>query len=141
MHVLPASPERFSQAIALLEKNGLPTKDISPGTQLFVAEENGEMKGTIAVEYDFNDALLRSLCVDEHNRSKGTGEALVRFIEDYVQQQGIQNIYLLTTTAMSFFSRLGYRVVERHRVASFIQTTSEFTSVCPASATVMVKSL
>lgn len=141
MTIIPVPVEHFETAIAMLKQNNLPVEDITSGTQLFIAEENNEVLGTIGVEYDFNDALLRSLSVAENKRKKGLGLSLVNFLEDYVQKQGVENIYLLTTTAADFFSKLDYHVTARETLPVFIRQSSEFTSVCPSSATVMKKAL
>ena len=103
MNIVPASQNSFSAAIELLKKNNLPTEDLNPGTQLFVVEEDDKVVATVAVEYDYNDALLRSLCVSQEKRNSGVGNELVSFIEEYVRQQGVQTIFLLTTTAADFF--------------------------------------
>ena len=141
MNIYPASQEDYSNAISLLEKNKLPTSDLHSGTQLFVLEVEGEIAGTIAAEYNYNDALLRSLSVSEDKRNLGLGIQLVNFIEDYLQKQGIQHIYLLTTTAAGFFAKRGYNQTDRQAVPDFIRQTTEFASVCPSSATVMKKQL
>jgi len=141
MNIVPASQNNFSAAIALLRKNNLPTEDLDPGKQLFVAEEDNKVIGTVTVEYDYDNALLRSLSVSEERRNSGIGAMLVDFIEDYVRKQGVQNVYILTTTAENFFTKNGYQKVERSQVPAFIQNTSEFTSICPSSATVMKKQL
>ena len=141
MNVVPASQNSFTAAIRLLEKCGLPTQGITSGTQLFVIEEANSVVGTVAAEYDYDNALLRSLSVADNRRNKGIGEALVDFIENYVRQLGVQNIYILTTTAEKFFSKRGYQTIERTKAPAFIQNTSEFTSLCPSSATVMRKQL
>jgi amino-acid N-acetyltransferase len=141
MNIYPASQNNFSKAIGLLKKNNLPTEDVTSGTQLFVIEDGNEVIGTIAVEYDYNDALLRSLCVSEQKRNLGLGIELVNFIEDYVQKQGVQNIYLLTTTAANFFSKRGYDIIDRNAASGFIKQTSEYCTVCPSTATVMKKLL
>lgn len=141
MHIVPASIEGYSKALILLESNNLPINDITTGTQLFVAEENEIVFGTIAVEYDFTDALLRSLCVSDEKRNSGIGIRLVNFIETYVRQQGVENMYLLTTTASRFFKKLGYEEINRESAPLFIRNTSEFSSVCPSTATAMKKKL
>lgn len=141
MTIVPASQNSFSSAVALLKNNSLPTEDITAGTQLFVAEEENNVIGTIAVEYDYSNALLRSLSVAEEKRKAGIGAKLVDFIEHYVRQQGVEAIYILTTTAEAFFLHRGYRVIRREDVPSFIKNTSEFHSVCPSSSTLMVKQL
>lgn len=125
----------------MLKKNNLPTEDIDTGKQLFVIEEGEEVIATVAVEYDYNDALLRSLSVSENKRNKGMGEELVSFIEDYVQKQGVQNIFLLTTTASEFFLKRGYRIIDRSNVPPFIQNTQEYGVICSSTSTLMKKEL
>ena len=139
MNIVPASQNNFSAAIELLKKNGLPTEDISSGTQLFVVKEDNKVIGTIAVEYDFNDALLRSLSVSAEKRNAGIGALLVSFIEDYVQKQGIQNIFLLTTSAADFFLKRGYKIIDRSNVPEFIGNTTEYSVICASSSTLMKK--
>jgi N-acetylglutamate synthase-like GNAT family acetyltransferase len=73
MNIVPASQNSFSAAIDLLKKNNLPTEDLNPGTQLFVVEEDDNVVATVAVEYDYNNALLRSLSVSEEKRKSGVG--------------------------------------------------------------------
>jgi len=141
MNIVPASQNSFSAAIALLKKNNLPTEDLDPGKQMFVVEEGDEVIATVAIEYDYNDALLRSLSVSKEKRNSGIGAELVEFIEDYVKKQGVQNIYLLTTTAADFFSKKGYKIIDRNTVPQFIKNTSEYSVVCASSSTVMKKEL
>jgi amino-acid N-acetyltransferase len=141
MNIVPASQNSFSAAIDLLKKNNLPTEDITPGTQLFVVEDGDEVIATVAVEYDYNNALLRSLSVSEEKRKTGMGAELVSFIEDYVKKQGVQNVFLLTTTAADFFSKRGYKIIERSNVPDFIQNTTEYSVICASSSTLMKKEL
>lgn len=141
MNIVPASQNSFSAAIELLKKNNLPTDDIDPGTQLFVVEEGDKVVATVAVEYDFNNALLRSVSVSEEKRKTGIGAKLVNFIEDYVQKQGVQNIFLLTTTAADFFSKRGYKIIDRSNVPEFIRNTKEYSVICASSSTLMKKKL
>lgn len=141
MKIVPASQNSFTAAIALLKKNNLPTEDLDPGKQLFVIEEGSEVIGTIAVEYDYHDALLRSLSVSDTRRNTGIGAELVRFIENYVKAQGVETIYLLTTTAADYFARTGYEKADRNNVPQFIQNTKEYSVLCASSSTLMKKRL
>ena len=141
MNIVPASQNSFSAAIELLKQNNLPTEDITPGTQLFVVEDGNEVIATVAVEYDYDDALLRSLSVSEIKRGRGVGSELVPFIEDYVRRQGVRNMFLLTTTAADFFAKRGYKVIDRSNVPEFIQKTKEYSVICASSSTLMKKEL
>ena len=50
-------------------------------------------------------------------------------------------LVLLTLTAVSFFERQGYRVIDRRSVPDDVQATAEFKSLCPASAICMAKAI
>lgn len=50
-------------------------------------------------------------------------------------------VYLLTTTADRYFPRFGFERIARADVPASVQTSIEFTSACPTSATVMRKQL
>jgi len=48
---------------------------------------------------------------------------------------------LLTQTASFFFQKMGFKPVARENVPDAIQKSSEFATVCPASADVLVLKL
>ncbi len=48
---------------------------------------------------------------------------------------GAASAYLLTTTAAPYFERFGFTEVPRTSAPAALQASSEFASVCPASAT------
>lgn len=141
MTVSPVSTAAYERAIDLLAKANLPVQDIGPHTELFELRIKDELIGTIGLEQDGAVGLLRSLSVDERQRGKGYGEQLVGFLEETAKARGIQTLYLLTTTAAAFFSKRGYQTISRAEVPQAMQQTSEFASVCPASATIMKKEL
>lgn len=137
--ILSASNQQLQLALEHLKASQLPTQGIDENTELYVLEEDYEIIGTIAIEYDNTAALLRSLSVISTKRGNGYGEKLVDYIEGIVNKKGIPTIYLLTTTAAEFFAKKGYQTVSRAEVPPFIRQTSEYCSICPASATVMKK--
>lgn len=141
MNIYPVSQNDFAAALNLLKQNNLPTEDITDTTSLFTLYHEGTLIGVIGLEISGEDGLLRSLCVDETKRTSGSGKQLVSFIENYAKEQGVKNLYLLTTTAASFFTNRSYQTIDRNTVPAAIKETSEFASVCPSSATVMKKSL
>ncbi len=87
------------------------------------------------------DALLRSLVVSAAARTQGLGSALVLHAEQYAAAHEVRALYLLTTTAESFFEHRGYRRIDRAEAPSAIQSTREFASLCPASSAFMIKRL
>lgn len=141
MTVSPVSTTTYDSAIDLLVRANLPVQDISGHTELFELKAETEIIGTIGLEHDGTVGLLRSLSVQEGSRGKGYGEQLVNFLEETAKAKGIEVMYLLTTTAAAFFSKRGYQTISRTEVPLFVQQTTEFSSVCPSTATIMKKQL
>lgn len=130
-------------AVAMLAAAGLPAVDLCDGQleHFFFAGSDGAPTGLAGLEIYGADALLRSVVVEERQRGRGLGAALVRHAEAYAVSQGVRSIYLLTTTAESFFERLSYARLDRAAAPPFIRRTREFASLCPASSAFMVKQL
>lgn len=60
---------------------------------------------------------------------------------DRVGVGGVETLYLLTTTAAGFFADRGYERVDRSVVPAPVRGTTQFSTLCPESATVMRKGL
>ncbi|HEU4903067.1 MAG TPA: arsenic resistance N-acetyltransferase ArsN2 [Flavisolibacter sp.] len=141
MTLSPVSTTTYENVLDLLVRANLPVQDIGEHTELFELKADSELIGTIGLEHNGTVGLLRSLGVQEGSRGKGYGEQLVNFLEETAKERGIETLYLLTTTAAAFFSKRGYQVIGREAVPLFVQQTTEFSSVCPSSATIMKKQL
>ena len=87
------------------------------------------------------DGLLRSVVVAPGERGQGYGTALCAALEKRAGEGGVQTLYLLTTTAAPFFEACGYDPVPRDGVPTPIRESTEFTELCPDSATAMAKTL
>jgi amino-acid N-acetyltransferase len=131
----------FSEALALIKRNGLPIEDISTSTKLFSITKDNEIAGTIGIEFYNQVALLRSLAVAKTYRSQGIGGKLVEYIEKFAKQNAVKELILLTTTASDYFSKRAYQTIERNHVPEEIKKCSEFSSTCPSSAVIMKKVL
>jgi amino-acid N-acetyltransferase len=81
--------------------------------------------------------LLRSVAVDETRRGEGLGHQLTQAALDLARARGLKTVYLLTTTAATFFPRFGFREIARDEVDPAVQRSVEFTKACPASAAAM----
>lgn len=128
--------------IAMLEAEKLPTKDLPYDLENFlVAWENLQIVGVIGLEVFGKLGLLRSMVVNDQHRNKGIAGKLVSDLESIARSKGIGNLFLLTETAAMYFERLGYRIVDRSVAPEAIQASSEFSSLCPASATLMQKEI
>jgi amino-acid N-acetyltransferase len=104
----------------------------------FVAEVDGRIVGTAALELFDDAALLRSVAVDATRRGEGLGRRLVDTAVAEARTRQLSSIYLLTTTAASFFTRFGFALASRVEVPGALQQSIEFQSACPASAAVLV---
>lgn len=93
------------------------------------------------LERHASTALLRSVVVEESVRGEGYGSLLCDRLESRARADGVESIYLLTTTAADFFADRGYERIERDEAPPAIRETTEFDDLCPATATCMRKSL
>ena len=134
-----ATSDDLARVVALLEASHLPTTGVAEALCGFlVAESEGAIVGSVGIESCCDRyALLRSTAVSEAWRGRGVGRRLVERAIAAAESKGIEALYLLTTTAESYFPSFGFARVERDDVPNAIKATDEFHSACPASATVM----
>jgi amino-acid N-acetyltransferase len=126
----------------LLKNSDLPYKDIDGHFANFIiAITKGEMTGVIGMEDYGNIALLRSFAVEKEHRSNGVGKLLLQRLFSISKQKGIKELYLLTTTADGYFSKFGFKKVDREQLPEKIKSTAEFKSLCPVSSVCMSFSL
>lgn len=127
----------------LLAESGLPTADITAEHLLhfFGCGPKGELQGVVGLEIYGTVALLRSLAVTAGKQRTGIGTELVGHAESYARENGIESLYLLTSAAEAFFLRRGYSRIPRENAPGAIEATGEFSGLCPASSTFMVKHL
>ena len=140
--IAPAQGGDLDAVRGLLQANGLPLDDLERHTgTAFVARQDGRVVGAAALEVYGDGGLLRSVVVAPESRGVGIGDQLVRSVMALAQSKHLPAVYLLTTTAASYFPRLGFVEVSRDRVPAGVQQSVEFVSACPASATVLMKPL
>lgn len=140
--IRPAATSDLPRVERLLTASQLPLTGVREALGDFVvAEANGDIVGVAGLEVCCDDALLRSVAVAPEWRSRGLGRALVTRAVAEAEARGIRALYLLTTTAEHYFPSLGFRAVARDEVPADVKATQEFTTACPASATVMTRSL
>ena len=123
----------------LLEAAALPAEgvgDFFPGNYA-VATRDAEVVAAIGVEAYGSHGLLRSAVVSDQLRGRGLGAELTHERLDWSRRQGLEDIFLLTTTAASFFEKLGFARIDRGAVPPEVQQAPEFASICPSTAAVM----
>lgn len=137
-----AREEDVEDIVKLLKDSNLPVKDLGTGKRMFlVALAAEKLIGVVAVELYDEYGLLRSLAVNNKFRGLNVGKKLVAEAENWSRNNGLKQLYLLTTTAADFFHKLGWKTTERSSAPESIAASTEFASVCPSSAVCMMRKL
>jgi amino-acid N-acetyltransferase len=138
-----SSRPALQTAIQILKGVDLPTEDLTDShvEDFFLAGVADQPTGLVGLETFGEVALLRSLAVVPERRGLGEGQQLLEYAERHAWSKGVRAIYLLTTTAESFFAKFGYSRVARESAPVAIKSTREFAGICPASSAFMVKQL
>ena len=145
LHVRPAEPAELPALKQLLAAHALPTADFETSAiDWLVAFTDadaaaGTLAGMIGLELFDSVGLLRSLVATRPGA--GIGSALLAAAEDVARGRGVDRFFLLTQTAESFFAARGYAPVERASAPLALLATSEFRSLCPASAACLSRAL
>jgi N-acetylglutamate synthase-like GNAT family acetyltransferase len=130
---------------ALLVASHLPLDGVGEALSCFVVAESGErIVGVAGIENcgaRGEHALLRSVAVADEWRGRGLGRELVGRAIALAEEHGTKALYLLTTTAESYFPSFGFSTIARDGVPDDVQATAEFQGACPASATAMMREL
>lgn len=138
----PATGDKLDDVIELLEAADLPTDDVRDGDAEFYLASDGDDPearsiGCGGLDVRGDAALLRSVVVGEADRGEGYGRMIVDGLEESARTQGVEELYLLTTTAAEFFEKLGYERADRTSAPDGVRSTPEFGSLCPESAVCM----
>lgn len=107
----------------------------------FVARDGATIVGCSALETYADGALLRSVAVARRARGRGVGQQLTEAAVTLARSARVPAVYLLTTSAASYFPKFGFVRTTRAQVPSSVKQSIEFRSACPASAIVMWKAL
>jgi amino-acid N-acetyltransferase len=138
----PAVDSDLGAVEELLLASGLPVAGVAESLCSFIVAESDErIVGVVGLELCSEHALLRSTAVDAGWRDRGLGRQLVERIIAEAESRNIRALYLLTTTAERYFPSFGFVKTSRDTVPEPVRRTEEFTSACPASATVMCLTL
>jgi len=142
MKIRSAKLNDMESIIEILSEANLPFSDINLEKQDFlIATKENKIIGIIGIEVYDGIGLLRSLAIISTYRNKGIGSELYREMIFLALSKGIKELYLLTTTAERFFSKLGFNAVSRDDVPISIRKSEEFANICPASALCMTKKI
>ena len=140
MRIREATSRDLGAVQSLLSANDLPIDGVKENFSSFVvAEDNGEIAGAIGLEKFGPVALLRSAVVSPEHRGSGIGRRLVQQILDRASNEGIEQLFLLTTTAEKYFPRFGFNSTTRSAVPAAVKASAEFQGACPDTAVVMTR--
>jgi amino-acid N-acetyltransferase len=142
MRFRSATKDDLPQLKQLLTSSELPLDGVAENlTDFLVADDGGRITGVIGLERYGSHALLRSVAVAPSARGSGIGGRLVNEILERAKSAGVDDLYLLTTTAEKYFPRFGFEETTRAQVPTSVQESVEFRGACPDTAIVMRRSL
>ena len=142
MQIRSAKDSDLSAVERLLAASDLPTDGVRDNFSSFVvADDNGAIAGAIGLEKYGSAALLRSAVVSAESRGSGIGRKLVEQLVRRAEEAGVDELYLLTTTAEDYFPKFGFIRTSRAAVPDSVKSSAEFRGACPDTAVVMTRRL
>jgi amino-acid N-acetyltransferase len=137
-----ARAEDLDDILRLLAEQRLPHEGLREHLETtLVARRDQQIVGSAALELYLDGALLRSVAVATDLQGQHVGRQLTDAAMQLARDLHVSDVYLLTDTAAEYFPKFGFERIARAAVPPGVQTSIEFTSLCPSSATVMWKRL
>jgi len=128
----------LDRIVSLLSEADLPTAGVAEVLDSFlVIRDRGLVVAAGVVERHGEDGLLRSIVVDPANQGLGLGKQIASAL---IASEN-RDLYLLTETAESFFTRLGFELIPRTEAPAALRASEEFRCLCPESASFMRRSV
>ena len=134
LRAIKRNDSAFDDLRAALEAANLPTLDLDEGDATYFTDEAGSFGGLVRLG---NIVLLRSIVVPRAKQRHGLGTDMLAGLIGVARKSGAREVWLLTTTAESFFAANGFERVARTDAPAAIATTSQFKDICPDSAALM----
>ena len=134
-----ASKKDINEIRRLLSDNDLPVRDLDYApVRFYLLMQDDQLVGLGGIENLGETGLLRSVIIKKSFRNNNLGMEMVSRIIEEAKKMKIHQLYLLTTTAEGFFRKLGFTEAERDKAPKSVQSTNEFSNLCPESANFMV---
>ncbi|MDI3538047.1 MAG: hypothetical protein PWP12_371 [Bacillota bacterium] len=138
MRIVPVEKEDLPMVKALLAEVNLPLEGVEENFFNFLKlVMDGELAAVAGLEVYGKCGLLRSVAVAPAYQHSGLGRGITRAMINRARELGLTEIYLLTQTASDFFTRFGFKPIDRSAVDPAVRQSAEFKSACPASAVCM----
>ncbi len=107
--IIVEQTRNLARVRALLEGEGMMTDGIEwPSACYLMAFDGDEAVGVVGIEPFLDSALLRSLYVAPAYRRRGVGRDLVAAARKAAHSRGARQLYLFSTDAGDFFTRIGF---------------------------------
>lgn len=141
MLITPATPYR-DQIITLLATERLPFDDLPKRLDnFFVMLAEDAVIAVAGMEVYGRSTLLRSVVVKNEYRNQGIATQMIEKVMEAARSKELARVFLLTETAKDYFLNNGFEIINREVVPPLVKRSSEFSTVCPSTATVMLKTL
>ena len=129
----------FAEALAA---EGLVVDDLDEAGRRFFTfrDDRDTIIGFGGYEECGDSVLMRSMVILSDHRGRGFGRRMVEMVCRETAKTGHETIWLLTETAAPFFEKCGFSAVPRETAPAEIRQSRQYSGLCPASATLMVRS-
>ncbi|HJP85356.1 MAG TPA: arsenic resistance N-acetyltransferase ArsN2 [Gemmatimonadaceae bacterium] len=142
MKIRKARQSDLAAVEQLLSASELPLDGVRDHfADFIVAEDRDGIEGAVGLEKYDSVGLLRSAVVAADRRGSGIGRQLIEQVLERAEEDGIDELYLLTTTAEKYFPRFGFTRTSRSGVPQELKNSAEFRGACPDTAVVMKRRL
>ena len=126
----------------LLKSEGLPYEDCGSHLQHFLVFETAQQILAVGgLEVYAQHALLRSLAVAMAYQGQGLGSTLYVELKNRALSLGVEQLFVLTETAIQYFTKRGFKQIDRGDAPGSIKNTKQFSLLCPQTAVVMCLSI
>lgn len=131
----------YAAFVGALTIASLPTDDLEESGRYYALDDDRQLVGFGGLEGSGPDQMIRSVVIPLRLRGRGYGQGVVDGLIRRAVADGVERLWLLTTSAGPFFSRLGWRAEDRARAPEAVRTSRQFSGLCPASAVLMCRHL
>lgn len=137
--VRPARADDTDAILALLGGAGLPLVGVTPAAMghFLVAEHDGRVVGCAGLERHGPHGMLRSVATAPAVRGAGLGTALVARALAASADRGDADVWLVTDRAEPWFTRVGFRVLQRKALPDALEGVIDHHGACPTTAVLM----
>ena len=143
LDIRSAGPEDLGAIKVLLAVCLLPSPQVgNEKSTYFVAESERGIIGVCCIERCSDHfAVLRSLGVMPGYRKQQIGRRLVQRALNQAEEQGIEQLYLLTETAIHYFENSGFVVADQKTAPGELKALRLYSQHAPTNARLMCRSL